>query len=195
MKALAKLLTLLMVISGCAAGRTQADNPPQGHICAMNTCFRDTKPVRRQNLFLRGMAFMERSFLQVYSIALYTPRWVKSEKDMLSREVPKSIEIEFERDMDIRALVNDLEEILPAAAEDPELQAGLTEVAKAIMPIERKKRYEFRYEPGKGTQVFQNGDPKTTVQGDRFAEIFFNYWLQRHNNGNQLLRMPEPLIR
>jgi hypothetical protein len=176
----------LIAASGCA----RFDNrelPARESVCMMDTCFREQRPLDRQNLPLKGADVEEKVLIQSYGVALYAPGWVKEENEILSSQVPKSLIVEYERNIELKDFVIYLEQGLPEEL-DPSVQEGFAKIAKNVFPVEAEDRQEFIYEPDKGTLVLQNGKPKTIIASRPFARTFFKFWLDRHNKGNQLLR-------
>ncbi len=158
-------------------------------VCPVKTCFDENKAVNGKKLFLAGIAFFHRAFFQIYEVALYVPRGVRNEREVLSNEVPKTLVVEYDHDIDVRELFGSFQKSLSSnQAGDKILKKQITEIAAAVFPIRGGERHEFVYEPGKGTTLFKNGESKLRIPGDRFARTFFSFWLNRHNNGNQLLR-------
>ena len=158
-------------------------------VCPLGTCFEAKKVVNGINLFLGGVAFFRRAFLQIYEVGLYVPKGIRNESQVLSSEVAKTVVVEYDRDIDVRELFDEFRKNLPPnQANDPTLKSQFVEIAAAVYPIQAGERHEFVYEPGKGTTLFKNGESKLRIPGSRFARTFFGFWLTRHNSGNQLLR-------
>ena len=158
-------------------------------LCPLGTCFVEQKMVNGRNLFLAGIAFFRNAFFKIYEVALYLPKGIRNERQALSNEVPKTVVVEYAQDIDVRQLFEEFQKSLPAnQASDETLKNQFTQIAVAVFPIREGERHEFVYEPGKGTTLFENGESKLRIPGDRFARTFFSFWLNRHNNGNQLLR-------
>lgn len=178
--------SLSLLVSSLPAAKAY---PQKKDVCILKTCFEQTRVINGRNLFLGGVAFFRRAFIHAYQVALYVPRGIRNERQVLSKDVPKTVVVEYDRDVDVRDLFKEIQENLPASqANDEALKNQFIEIAAAVYPIRSGERHEFVYEPGKGTTLFENGESRLKIPGDRFAHTFFSFWLARHNNGNQLLR-------
>lgn len=177
------LFFLLAMMAGI--GKAPALHARQNAVCAEGTCF-DTKQTHNgENFFLRGIAFFNHTFVKIYKVGFYTTRGIRSEEQVLSAGASKAVIVEYKQDINIRELFGEMKKGMPA---NPELNDQFVRIALAVYPIRQGERHEFIYEPGKGTLLLENGKPKLRIWGDPFARAFFGFWLERHNQGNELLR-------
>lgn len=136
------------------------------------------------SLTLNGKGTRHRAILNVYDMALYLPRKVKTREELLALPGPKRIEFIALRDLktdDVgRAFVQGIRENATREQSNRHLvtMAKLIEVASMRDKINKGEGFSVHYTPGKGTVFSIAGQPQGPALGDEeFFKMVLDIWV------------------
>ncbi|MCK8515479.1 chalcone isomerase family protein [Methylonatrum kenyense] len=129
-------------------------------------------------LYGYGTARYARVF-KVYVAGFYGPKDVTPE-DVLEKDVPRRLEIEYLRSIDADDINEATREMLERQLDEDtyaEVKDRFAYLADLYEDVGEGDRYAFEYIPGEGGTLYFNGEAVGNVEGEDFARAYFGIWL------------------
>lgn len=141
--------------------------------------FPATTTLGETSLVRKGVSQLTVGYVfKVYVAAFY------QEPDLGAADVlsdrPRHLEIQYLRNISRDAFTEAAEDMLAKQypANDIEsIRDGIRQINQLYQDVKTGDRYALSYLPGKGTELFFNGQSKGIVPGADFARIYFAIWL------------------
>jgi len=140
----------------------------------------DTMKAGGQNLVANGGGKRTKFGMKVYVAALYLKQKSSDAQKIIAADEPMAIKMEVTSGMvtedKMKAAINEGFEnatggnIAPIKPKIDAFTAVFKEIASGI-------KYDFIYVPGKGVEIYKNGQMASTIQGLEFKKALFGIWL------------------
>jgi hypothetical protein len=147
----------------------------------------DTATVAGQTLVLNGMALREKYFLDIYVGGLYLPAKSSDGASVIAQDAPKRLHMSFiysevpaEKTIETYREIWELDPAYPAQKTQADLFCSW------IADLESGDTMTIQYEPGKGTTLLVNDQPRGTIPGVEFMKLIFGNYVGP--NANKVLR-------
>lgn len=161
--------SVLMIL--LAAGLTAEASVREG-------TFNKTLTAGETELTLAGTGSLSRWFIKGCDMALFTEKETAA-KDVLN-DIPRALEfyyhVRISSDQFATAAWDTMEKNF-SRKELEEQKSAIDKLHKLYRDVQKGDRYRLVYEPGAGTTLYLNNQKLGTVEGTKFAEIYFSVWL------------------
>ncbi len=188
--ALLIVMTLSVSVSPLAQAKVAeaaAVVPPGLTRCVKTTCAPIQQAFGTKLVPLHGLELFEYWGFKLYTAALYAPEGVDTSAEVLA-DIPKSLILHYHRkirnDQIIKAAEHNLQK--NPANDMASLRPAIDQLHAAFVTVQKGDTYELRYEPGIGTTLLFNGQPKVTVPGVDFQRAYFGVWLSDYPLNSKL---------
>lgn len=130
---------------------------------------------------VRGATLCRHRGFKVYTAVFYTAPEARDLKAILG-PAPKRLVLHYHRDIDKADIAEASERTLKANpnVDLKKLRARLDRIYAWYENVQEGDRFSLDYTPGKGCELFFNGQSKGVIEGDDFAEAYFGIWLSDH---------------
>jgi hypothetical protein len=177
------IAVLLLVGGSFGAARAQetAESDAVVKICYHKVCFPAVCEVSGGNLPLRSAGKKDWWKFSVYDAGLYIARGV-SKEDVLS-DIPKKLVLRYRRSIPGEKIVEASENKI---ATNPEvdfeaIRDRMNYLHSLYRSVKKGDDYALVYEPGRGTQLYFNGEKQgDVIPGADFTKAYFGIWLSKH---------------
>ena len=172
------LLTLLMtpLIAGLLAGNALARDVAGVTVPDTTTLHEDSTP-----LVLNGAGIRSKFIFDIYVGALYLPSKATSVEAVLAETGPKRVSMHFlYKEVSKDKLTNGWREGLENNLDEArfkQLEPALDRFNSLFRTVREGDVIEIDYLPGKGTQVWINGELQGTVENPQFYPALLLVWL------------------
>jgi len=138
--------------------------------------------VGNQNLVLNGAGLRKKLFIKVYAGGLYTTEKSKDQKELITADKVMAVRMHFIYDgVAAKKLVGAWNEGFTYTAKNGFAKEKDAFNALFTHEAEEGNTYDVVYEPGKGIEVFFNGESQGSVACDAgFKAAVFAIWLGDH---------------
>jgi hypothetical protein len=123
--------------------------------------------------------YVYRIFFQLYDAALYTAPGAKVE-DVLNATTSFRLQFRYLREIDKSIILESSDRMLRKNLSDEQFQQIAERVARindAYRTVKDGDHSALTYQPGNGTTLTINGEPIITIEGEDFAQLYFQIWL------------------
>ncbi len=188
-------LILVLLLSGTGdfavswAGILRHGSGQKGVRCLDKVCFDMSRPLGDKTLFLRGMALRKYIWFDIYTAALYLPLDVPGNPKQVPAG-PKILVLEYHRAVEKGKIVETIIQNVKREKDVDEkaVRARFDDLTAAFDPPFPGDRYEFIYEPGRGTSLVKDGQERVVIPGDDFAHAFFGIWISSYTEDHAMRR-------
>lgn len=132
-----------------------------------------------QELVLNGTGIRKKFGFKVYVAGLYLKAKTTDSQQIINADEPMAITMTWKR----TAPVNKVTDIFSngfkygAGSNHDALKGDIDKFLNTIVKAEKKDIWKYIYIPGKGTTLYYNGQPTTTIAGLEFKKALFAVWL------------------
>jgi hypothetical protein len=177
-------LAVLCIAGGffeTALAQEAVDSASAASVCYHKVCFPAACEVSGGNLPLRSAGKKDWWKFSIYDAGLYTARGV-SKENVLS-DIPKKLVLRYRRSIAGEKIVEASENKI---ATNPEVDFGairdrMNYLHSLYRSVKKGDEYALVYEPGRGTQLYLNGEKQgDVIPGADFAKAYFGIWLSKH---------------
>ena len=168
MKQSITILTMVCLLSGSALSREKSSVTFPDSI--------ELQSGRRLALLNTGL-LRYKLVLKAYLAALYLE---SDHVDAPLADVPKQLTIHYFWDIKKEAFAGAAIKHLKKQYEKEKLAKVMPQINafhQLCVDIKKGDRYQLRYEPGYGTELFHNNKRLGTIRGKEFTEAYFGLWL------------------
>jgi hypothetical protein len=123
--------------------------------------------------------YVYRVFFKLYDAALYV-KPSASPQDIFDAKIPFHLSFHYLRTIEKSIILDSADKMLNRNLSDPELRTIADRVDKinaAYQTVENGDRSSLTYEPDVGTTLKINDRPVITIEGEDFAQLYFQIWL------------------
>lgn len=139
-----------------------------------------TEPETSQTLEKMGeYRFVYSIFFKLYDAVLYADAEADAEA-ILNRTAAFHLEFHYLREIEKEIILKSADRMLEknlTEAERASISEPVAKLNQVYRTVESGDYSALTYIPGKGTTFRLNGDPKLTIPGKAFAELYFRIWL------------------
>jgi hypothetical protein len=148
----------------------------------------DTATLGGQQLVLNGMALREKFFLDIYVGGLYLPSKSTDGAAVISRDSPKRLHMSFiYSEVPAEKTIEAYREVWELDPAYPALKSQADTFCSWIVGLKAGESMTIQYEPGTGTTLLVNDQPKGTIPGTDFMKLIFGNYVGP--NANKVLRV------
>ena len=172
---------LQRTFAACAAALTIALAAPAHARECEGATFPEAITVNGQRLVLNGLGVREATVfnVNVYVAGIYVQERSRNGADLFGPDKLTRLVLKFIRDVD-QATMNDGIERgfrVNAGSALPTFEARIRQLRGYVPDLEEGVVMTFTFVPGRGLEVRVGGQLKGVIEGDDFAQVFFNIWL------------------
>ena len=120
-----------------------------------------------------------RVFFNLYEAALFVPEG-KTGEDVLAAKTPFHLEFNYLREIDKDIILKSADQMLDRNLSDSErtqIAERVAQINQVYTTVKRGDRSSLTFLPGEGTTLRINREPKITIEGEDFAQLYFRIWL------------------
>ncbi|HMO52662.1 MAG TPA: chalcone isomerase family protein [Kiritimatiellia bacterium] len=153
------------------------------HADRFERLFPESFPVGGADLVRKGVSQLTVGYIFRVYVAAFYQLPDQGPNDVLG-DYPRHLEIEYLRGISRSAFMDAAEDML-ARQHPPEVIEAIRPQIEAInrlyTDVRKGDRYALTYLPGRGTELFFNGESQGVIPGEEFARVYFSIWLgERH---------------
>ena len=123
--------------------------------------------------------YVYRFFFNLYDAALFLPK-NKTGEDVLQATTSFHLQFRYLREIDKNIILESADQMLEknlSPAERKQIAERVDRINLAYTTVRDGDMSSLTYQPGIGTTLKINGDPKLTIEGEDFARLYFRIWL------------------
>ena len=137
---------------------------------------------------LGAYRYVYKFFFPLYDVALYAESTAEA-KDVLDADVAFHLTFRYLRHIEKPVILQAADRILDknlSTKEQDNIAERVQKLNLAYTSVEEGDTSSLTYDPEKGTTLRINGEPRTTVSGQDFAQLYFKIWLGPEPLSNSL---------
>lgn len=123
--------------------------------------------------------FVYRMFFNLYEAALFTSPGATAE-DVLNAETAFHLQFHYLRSIEKAIILKSARRMLEknlSTEQQQQIAERVEQINAAYTSVNKGDRSSLTYQPGIGTTLVINNEPKLTLQGEDFAKLYFRIWL------------------
>lgn len=115
-------------------------------------------------------------WMKVYEAKLFTSA---NRSNLLKNSTPVSLQLCYQQNITKEQIIEAAIDTLPQTL-SPELKGAIEKLHAHFQDVKAGDCYKLQYEPDKGTTLYFNNTPETTIKAAGFKSIYFGIWLGQH---------------
>jgi Chalcone isomerase-like len=146
----------------------------------------DSVSLSNQNLLRNGAGIRTKWFFKVYVAALYLPKKLTSDSEIIADENPQRIALHMLRDLGEKKFLHAFIEAIEAnhtkvemAMLDDQIKQ-MTDIFHLVQDVKSGDVIDLDYLPGIGTLISLNGVTYGTIAGEMFHRAILKIWLGKN---------------
>ncbi|MFU8848227.1 MAG: chalcone isomerase family protein [Opitutales bacterium] len=123
--------------------------------------------------------YVYRFFFELYEAALYAPADATAE-EVLEAATPYRLQFRYLRTIDKGIILKSADRMLEknlSSEERDQIAERIDRINAAYTTVNKGDTSSLTYQPDSGTTLKVNGEPKITIEGEDFAQLYFRIWL------------------